>query len=137
MPKVHTLPGIEDWLDAAATSWRSLTAAEYAELVARWSAAFRPVIEAGNPTSRGHRAVSSLESRLPCEVILFSGVSILRLANRGGRGPAAYLASGLRALDRALANELELIVASADLSWCCVFSHEAGDFVWEELFDHG
>ena len=30
---------------------------------------------------------------------------------------------------------MEVIVAAADLSWSCVFSHEAGDHVWEELYE--
>jgi hypothetical protein len=55
----------------------------------------------------------------------------------GGRGPAAYRATDLRCIPRDLANRMELIVVSDDLAWTCVFSHEAGAFVWEQLYERG
>jgi hypothetical protein len=75
-----------------------------------------------------------MESRLPGEVFLFSGVRVLGLSNLGGLGAAAYRAVGLRSLSSELANQLDLIALSGDFSWCCVFSHEAGSHVWEQMY---
>jgi hypothetical protein len=81
-------------------------------------------------------AIRRSQARLPCDAVLFNGVRVPRLANQGGgKRPSAYRAFRLRSIDRKLANRLELIAAPVDLSWCCVFSHEAGSFVWEQLFD--
>ena len=79
--------------------------------------------------------MQAIAERLPTDVWLFSGVQLPELANTGGLGPAGYQAVGLRNIRRELANRLELILAARDLSWSCVFSHEAGAFVWECLYD--
>jgi hypothetical protein len=131
---IRALVILEDWLDGHAVSWLLLSDREYAVLVRDWSIVFGPLIGANASSRRGHRAFEEFHARLPCDAVLFSGVDVPRLANMGGRGASAYRAVQLRSLERALANNLELIVASVDLSWCCVFSHEAGSFVWEELF---
>ena len=54
--------------------------------------------------------------------------------NAGGLGASAYRAVGLRGLSRELANQLELVATSVDFCWCCVFSHEAGSFVCEQMY---
>jgi len=46
-----------------------------------------------------------------------------------------YQAVGLRSLRRELANRLELVAVASDLSWSCVFSHEAGAWVWECFYE--
>ncbi len=131
---VRTLPELESWLDDHAAAWVPLPDREYKALVGRWSGLFGPLIDPRRPAAVGSRALSSLKSRLPCDIFLFSGLRIERLSNAGGRGAAAYQAVGLGDLDTELANSLELVAVSVDLSWCCVFSHEAGSWVSEQLY---
>jgi hypothetical protein len=131
---VRTLPRLEAWLDDHADSWAPLADRDYKTLVRRWSSLFGPLIDADLAVFKGSRAISSLESRLPGDVILFSGVRVPGLSNNGGLGAAAYRAVGLRALSSELANQLALIALSVDFSWCCVFSHEAGSWVWEQMY---
>jgi hypothetical protein len=135
MSRVWTLPKLEAWLVDHADSWFLLPDQEYTALVDQWSALFHPLIEAGNVAHKGHQAMMVLETSLPCDTVLFNGVQIPRLENMGGGGRAAYRAVGLRALDRDLANQLELVAVAVDFSWCCVFSHEAGAYVWEQLYE--
>jgi hypothetical protein len=135
MGKFQRLPQLECWLDIHAASWARMPDHDYTALVNQWSAVFWPLIEAGNITYKGHRAMMVMESRLPCDVFAFSGVQIPQVINLGGRGRAAYRAIGLRALNRDLANGLELVMSPVDLSWCCVFTHEAGAFGWEHLYE--
>lgn len=131
---VRTLPELESWLDDHADDWAPLHDREYKAVVGRWSGLFGPLIEAGS-SAGDSRATAALKSRLPCDVFLFSGLRVERLLNTGGRGAAAYEAVGLCDLDTELANILELVAVSVDFSWCCVFSHEAGSWVWERLYE--
>jgi hypothetical protein len=135
MGKFQKLPQLECWLDIHAASWFLVPDHDCTALVDQWSAVFWPLIEADNITYHGHRAIMVLESRLPCDVFAFNGVKIPRLINLGGGGRAAYRVTGLRSLDRDLANRLELVMTPVDLSWCCVFTHEAGAFGWEHLYE--
>ncbi len=131
---VRTLPGLEAWLDGHADSWAPLPDRDYKTLVRRWSSLFGPLIDADLAVFKGVRAILSLESRLPGDVFLFSGVEVPQLMNTGGLGASAYRALGLRALSSELANQLELIALSGNSSWCCVFSHEARSWVWEQMY---
>ena len=132
---VRVLPDVEDWLDADAESWSALPDREYAALVRRWRGGFLPLIAVGAPSSQGNRAMQVIADRLPADVWLFSGVQVPGLQNTGGGGAAGYRAAGLRGMCRELANRLELVAVAADFSWSCVFSHEAGYHVWEELYE--
>jgi hypothetical protein len=134
MGRVWNLPQLESWLIEHADSWFLLPHDEYASLIDQWSALFQPLIRAGNVAHKGHQAIMVVESSLPCDTFLFNGVQIPQVANLGGRGRAAYRALGLRALDRDLANRLELVAVAVNFSWCCVFAHEAGAFAWEQLY---
>ena len=58
-----------------------------------------------------------------------SGLAFKCQTVKCGFGPTAA------ALSSELANRLELIAVSVDFTWCCVFSHEAGSWVWEQLFE--
>ena len=135
MSIVQVHPSLEDWLEAGAASWSALSDREYKTLVRRWSTTFLPLVAANAAWLQGDRAIMALESRLPSDVFVFSGFKVPQLANTGGRGAAGYLARGLRNLRRELANQMEVIVASDDLAWSCVFSHEAGAWVWECLYE--
>jgi hypothetical protein len=135
MGKVWNAHQLEAWLTDHADSWCMLAQHDYSALVNRWSALFWPLIAASNVTHHGHRAIMVLESRLPCEIFLFNGVQIPQVMNLGGRSRAAYRAVGLLDLNRKLANQLELIAVPIDLSWCCVFTHEAGGYGWEQLYE--
>jgi hypothetical protein len=132
---VRVLPDVEDRLDADAESWSALPDREYVALVRRWHDGFLPLIAAVAPSSQGDRAMQALADRLPADVWLFSGVQVPELENAGGRGAAGYRAAGLRSMRRGLANRLELVAVAADHSWSCMFSHEAGYHVWEELYE--
>ncbi|MCE9557232.1 MAG: hypothetical protein K8T91_28115 [Planctomycetes bacterium] len=132
---VRVLPCVEDWLNAEAESWSPLPDRDYVELVRRWREGFLPLIAAGTASFTGNRAMQVIAERLPADVWLFSGVQVPKLANTGGLGAAGYHATGLRNMRRELANQLELIAAVSNLSWSCVFSHEAGAFVWECLYE--
>jgi hypothetical protein len=132
---VRVLPGVEDWLDAEAESWSPISDREYVAIVRRWRDSFLSRIAANTPSSQGNRAMQAIAERLPTDVWLFSGVEVPELANAGGLGAAGYHAVGLRNLRRELANQMELVVVAGDLSWSCVFSHEAGEWVWECLYE--
>jgi hypothetical protein len=132
---VRVLPDVEDWLGAEAESWSPISDREYVALVRRWRDGFLPLIGAATPSFQGNRAMQAITERLPADVGLFSGVQVPELANTGGRGAAGYQAVGLRSIRRELANELELVAVAGDLSWSCVFSHEAGAWVWECLYE--
>jgi hypothetical protein len=131
---VQMLSEVEAWLDLEAESWSALSDRDYVALVGRWRDSFLSLIGAKLSTFQGNRAMQAVAERLPADVWLFSGLQLPELANRGGRGPAGYQAAGLRGVRRELANQLELVVAAADLSWSCVFAHEAGAFVRECLY---
>ncbi len=131
---VRVLPDVEDWLTAEAESWTFLSDRDYIDLIRRWRVEFLPLIAFG-PSFRGERALQIVAERLPADVYLFSGVEVPELANTGGRWAAGYRAVGLRSLWRKLANQRELVIAAGDLSWSCVFSHEAGAWVWECLYE--
>jgi hypothetical protein len=132
---VRVLPDVEDWLAAEADSWSPISDRDYVALVRRWRISFLPLIASGTPSFQGNRAMQVLAERLPADVWLFSGVRVPKLANTGGRGAAGYQAVGLRSLRRELANRLELVAVASELSWSCVFSHEAGAWVWECLYE--
>jgi hypothetical protein len=135
---VRTLPNLESWLDTNADSWFALSDPEYKALVRRWTESYSHLLATRLPRhQQGYRAMLSLEDRLPANVFLFSGLKVPQLDNLGGSGPAAYRAIGLQRLSRDLANQLELIVSSEDLAWSCIFSHEAGAWVWEQLYERG
>ncbi len=131
---VQTMPELEAWLDANANSWSSLADQGYKALVRRWSEVFLPLVAAGGARLQGSRAMLSLEERLPADVFVVSGLQVPRFANTGGYGTAAYEAE-LRCAPRDFANHLELVMISADFSWSCIFSHEAGTSVWEQLYE--
>jgi hypothetical protein len=132
---MRVLSALEDWLDHDAESWSPISDRDYVALVRRWRAEFLPLIAAGAPSFQGNRAMQAIAERLPTDVWLFSGVQVPELANTAGQGAAGYRAAGRRSMRRALANRLELVTAAGDLSWSCVFSHEAGSLVWECLYD--
>ena len=132
---VRVLPDVEDWLDAEAESWAPLSDRDYVAIVRQWRDDFSPLIAAGAPCFQGNRAMQAIAERLPADVWLFSGVQVSELANTGGLGAAGYQAAGLRNIRRELANRFEMVTAVADLSWSCVFSHVAGAFVWECLYE--
>jgi hypothetical protein len=135
MGVVLALPDLENWLDAEAESWSALADKDYAALVRQWCEEFLPLVAAGTHSSRGNRAMAAIAARLPADVCLFNGLQVPELMNAGGRGPAGYRVTGLRHVRRELANQLELIVVANDLSWSCVFSHEAGAFAWESFYE--
>lgn len=134
---LRAIPEIEAWLDAVATSWSVVSESEYKALVRRWSETYAPLVVADAKCTKGGRAMVSLQARLPANVIVISGLPVPELCNTGGRGPAAFRAQGLMRVDRDWANSMELILAADDFSWAFVFSHEAGAWVWEHLYDAG
>ncbi len=131
---VRAMPDLQAWLDANADSWSSLADREYKALVRRWSDVFSPLVAAGDARLHGRRAMTSLEERLPASVFVVSGLRVPRFANTGGYGAAAYEAE-LRHAPRDSANHMELVLISIDFSWSCIFSHEAGTLVWEQLYE--
>jgi len=132
---IRVLQEVEHWLEREAESWSPISHRDYLRLVQQWREDFMPLIVAGTPSAQGDRAMEAVAERMPADVWLFSGVTVPELANMGGSGAAGYQAAGLRRIWRELANRLELVFAASDLSWSCVFSHEAGAFVWECLYD--
>ena len=134
---LRAIPEIEAWLDTDATSWSVVSEPDYKALVRRWSETFAPLVAADAKCTKGGRAMVSLQARLPANVIVMSGMPVPDLCNTGGRGPAGFRVQGLRHVDRDWANSMELILAADDFSWAFVFSHEAGAWVWEHLYDVG
>lgn len=132
---LRAIPDIEAWLDTDAVSWSTVSDAEYKALVRRWSETFAPLVASGSKCTKGGRAMVSLEGRLPADVIVVSGLPVPEFCNTGGMGPAGFRAQGLIRVDRVWANRMELVLVSDDFLWTIVFSHEAGAFVWEHLYD--
>ena len=135
MGLVQRLPEVESWLTREAASWESLSDAAYKGLVRDWHATYSSLVESGNSRARGGRALEAVQKRLPAEVVLFSGVSVPRVANLGGRGAAAYRADALAGLNLDVLRRQELLLAAVDLSWCCLFSHETGALVHEQFYE--
>jgi hypothetical protein len=132
---VRALPDVEEWLDSEANSWSPLSDRAYVALVQQWRDTFLTSVMAETPSLHGVRAMQAIAERLTADIWVLSGIRIPQLANMGGQGPAGYDVAGLRSVPREMANHLELVVAARDLSWSCVFSHEAGSSVWECLFE--
>ena len=136
MEIVRAKADLQNWLTTNSDCWELLSDAHYKDVARRWSQDYLPMIRDNRQSISGHRAIATLQSRLPSDAILFRGVRITQLANLGGSGwPTAYRATGLRAIDRQLANSLELIVGATDFAWSCVFSHEAGSLAWEQFYE--
>jgi hypothetical protein len=132
---VRAMPDLERWLDGDADSWSALSDPEYKALVRRWSDAFGALVAARAKCLKGGWAMASLRARLPADVYVLSGLPVRQVMNTGGAGPAAFLARGLRNVPPDLANQRELIVASEDFAWSCIFTHEAGMWGWEQLYE--
>jgi hypothetical protein len=132
---MRVLPAAEEWLEAETESWSPISDQDYVALVCQWRGDFLPLIAAGTYSFQGERAMQAIVERLPADVWVFSGVQVPELANTGGLGATGYQVVGLRKIQRELANRLELIITARDLSWSCVFSHEAGAIVWESLYE--
>jgi hypothetical protein len=131
---LRTIPAIKNWLDESAESWTSLSDPEYAALVRRWRDAFLERTHNSSTSLQGAKAMAFLDARLPADLLVISGLRIDSLCNAGGCGPAGYQARGVRSVPRDFANEMELIIVSADFSWSCVYSHEADAFFRETLY---
>lgn len=135
MGLARSLPELEDSLAGRATACEVLTDRDYQQLIARWQSIFRPLVESRSRRLSGARALEATRAKLPQTVLLFSGVRIPEVANHGGRGPVAYRAVKLASFDAELARQLELVLVAEDFSWSCVFSHESGSMVHEELYE--
>jgi len=133
VPCTRQLPNVEAWLDESGDGWSFLSDAEYKEQATRLRSVFQPLVEDERSWRCGHRAVAWLPDQLPAPLLLLSGIPVPRLAGEGGGGPASYLVS-LQTLDLDVVRAAELIVISQDYRWCCVFTHESGSLVHEELF---
>lgn len=123
MPIVTPSPALERWLADAADAWTVVSDRRYRDLVAQWHAVFGVNVDRGDEV-QGPRALQEFEAELPATVFLFNGVSVSRAANSTTRNPHAYQATGLRRVDRPLANELDLVLVDAAFSFCCVCTHE-------------
>ena len=137
MGQVKRLPELESWLTEHSVTWTLVTDVEYESLIRAWISTFRPIIESRGRYLSGRRAMKALESRLPCNVAIFSGLRIRVARNAGGRGLSGYNVESLSAIDISLARQLELIVVADNLAWGCSLSHEEGyeKFYEEESTD--
>jgi len=135
MGLARALPELEESLTEDSAAWELLPDRDYKRLVAKWQAAFRPLVESRSRRLTGVRALESARAKLPQNVLLFSGLRIPEVASLGGRGPVAYRAVELVKVNAELARQLELVLVAEDFSWCCVFSHESGSMVHEELYE--
>jgi hypothetical protein len=127
MPIVTPSLALEKWLTNAADTWEPIADPAYRELLVKWQAAFGADLGRGAGI-QGPGALQEFEALLPAAVVLFNGVTVARAATSAARHPHAYRAARLRRLDRALANELDLVLVSKDFSFCCICTHE-----WQAL----
>ena len=125
---------LEGWLDDHSESWSLLSDREYKALVKSWSTLFIPLIESGKRSFEGYFAIEAFGKHIPADVYLFSGIRIPQLLNNG-LVAFAYRTDQLCELDRDLANCLDLVVVNSNMAWSCVYSHEAGSWVWEQFYD--
>ena len=137
MPIVSSNAELERWLDSASSSWSRLGDADYKRIASNWKRAFWHVIEIGGQSSTGTEALDQLATLLPATVFVFNGFKVPVLANAGGRGTGihAYDVQSLSHIDRSLANSEELILVDAEMSYSCIFTHEAGALAHEHLYE--
>lgn len=109
---------------------------EYVAIARSWREHYLTLIQGAKYSQLGERAIQAVAESLPCDVYVFSGLLLPELANTGGLGAGGYDVVGLKNIHRNLFNRLELIAVSRDLSWSCVFSHEAGAFVAGSLYEY-
>jgi hypothetical protein len=120
-------PEIEAWLAQAASSALPLSQDAYQQLVQDWRSAFEPLLRAGRRVA-GARAEHGLSTSLPADVYVFSlpGNPYLPASTDSKSPPYGYTAEALRSLDFAVANAQDAIIASRDLSFTCLCTHETG-----------
>lgn len=117
---------VQSWLDGQGVAWRELRKPEFLKFFARWREAFEPLFEKGRPAAIGADAVRAFRERLPVDAMLF-WIRGYRYTPADSAHPFYALeVEDLSQVDQALFNRHETVIADLDLSFCCMFTHEAG-----------
>lgn len=118
---------VQDWLDERGASWRSLRKPELLRFFARWREAFEPLFHARKPTAVDVDAPQRLREHLPADVMLFWMRGYEFTPADSAHPDYALEVEALAGIDRELFNAHETIVADLDLTFTCMFTHEAGE----------
>ena len=118
---------LQDWLDEQGVAWRSLRKPELLKFFEKWRSAFEPRFRTGKPDAVDGEAVRRVRERLPADTALFWLRGYEFTPSDSAHPSYALEVEDLAAVDMELFNRHETIVAALDLSFCCMFTHEAGD----------
>jgi hypothetical protein len=118
---------LQDWLDEHGMAWRSLRKPELLKFFAKWHSAFEPLFRTRKPDAVDWEAVRRVRERLPVDAMLFWLRGYEFTPSDSAHPSYALAVEGLAAVDPDVFNRHETIVAAQDLSFCCMFTHEAGE----------
>lgn len=117
---------LQDWLDEKGVYWRSLRKPEFLKFFATWREAFEPLFQSRRPTAADVEAIQRIREHLPADAILFWMRGYEFTPSDSAHPFYALEVEELPEIDPDLFNRHETIVADMSLTFCCMFTHEAG-----------
>jgi hypothetical protein len=117
---------IEKWLLEHGAQVRTPTRRDFYLFFDEWRRAFEPLFAAYHPTATDVVAMDLAERELPFDAELFCVPGYKFAPGNTAHPFFAFNVSGLRAINRELFNAHDVIVASKDLRFCCLYTHEIG-----------
>lgn len=117
---------LQDWLDEHGMVWRSLRKPELLKFFVKWRTAFEPLFRSRKPDAFDAEAVRRAREHLPADAMLFWIRGYPFTPSDSAHSAYALEVEDLTAVDVEVFNRHETIVAALDLSFCCMFTHEAG-----------
>lgn len=117
---------LQGWLDDQGLAWRELRKPEFLKFFARWREAFEPLFATGRPAATDADAARVLRERLPADAMLFWIRGYRYTPSDSAHPFYALEVEDLSLVDQDLFNRHETVVTDLDLSFCCMFTHEAG-----------
>lgn len=128
---------LQDWLDERGLAWRSLRKPEILKFFAKWREAFEPHFQSRRPDAVDVEAVHRTREHLPADVMLFWLRGYEFTPSDSAHPSYALEVEDLSEIDPALFNRHETIVANLDLTFCCMFTHEAGSLADIQYWNAG
>jgi hypothetical protein len=127
-------PKVESWLRSSSAAMRTLSQAEYQQLIATWKERFEGLLIEGRCLA-GARAQRAAARTMPTDVFVFNvpGYRWLPAATDPRFDMAyGYAAVQLRNIQFEVANDFDAIICDRDFTVCCLCTHEEGAFgkVW-------
>ena len=117
---------LQDWLDERGVYWRSLRKPEFLNVFAKWREAFEPLFKTRRPTAVDVEAIRRAREHLPVDAVVFWMRGYEFTPSDSAHPFYALEVEELPELDVELFNRHEAIVSDTSLTFCCMFTHEAG-----------